>query len=350
MCEIVLFACLLKVLDHSYCFLVRSRIDIKDVDLVIQFDPPRDVDTYVHRSGRTGRAGQKGVSVLLFNPGQARDIVRIERDLGHGFSFNLVGPPSTEAALKAAAKTSAVASTGVPEETAAYFRDAAKTLLTSTEDPTDVIARCLAAISRRSSDVQSRSLITGEVGIATVEMANSNGRPIGPNDVMFTVGKLSRMSKNDDEMCFDSDIGKINANPESGVAVFDLPVEDAKRLVVFSQNIDAGGNTFRIIHELAIERDRHFGRSFDRRGGRGGGGGRYGRGGGGGGGNYNRGGNQRYERGGYQGRSNNFRSRNSDYQSDGGHGRSFRGRFDSRRPHSEARRPNRNQQQHHDGW
>jgi ATP-dependent RNA helicase DDX21 len=42
-------------------------IDIQDVDLVIQFDPPRDVDTYVHRSGRTGRAGKKGVSVLLFN-------------------------------------------------------------------------------------------------------------------------------------------------------------------------------------------------------------------------------------------------------------------------------------------
>lgn len=34
-------------------------IDIQDVDLVIQFDPPRDVDTYVHRSGRTGRAGKK---------------------------------------------------------------------------------------------------------------------------------------------------------------------------------------------------------------------------------------------------------------------------------------------------
>jgi ATP-dependent RNA helicase DDX21 len=41
-------------------------IDIQDVDLVIQFDPPRDVDTDVHRSGGIGRAGKKGVSVLLF--------------------------------------------------------------------------------------------------------------------------------------------------------------------------------------------------------------------------------------------------------------------------------------------
>lgn len=60
-------------------------IDIPEVDLVIQYEPPRDVDTYVHRSGRTGRAGRKGTSILLFTPREARDIVRIERSLGHGF-------------------------------------------------------------------------------------------------------------------------------------------------------------------------------------------------------------------------------------------------------------------------
>lgn len=317
---------------------------------MIQFDPPRDVDSYVHRSGRTGRAGNKGVSVLLFNPQQARDIVRIERDLGHGFRFNLVGPPSTESALKAAAKTSAVASAGVPEETAEYFRDAAQKLLSKGEDPSHVIARCLAAISRRSADIQSRSLLTGEVGVATVEMSNVNQRPIGPNDVMFTVGKLSRMSKRDEDLSFDNDIGKINANPDTGVAVFDLPVEDAKRLVEFSQDIDAGGNRFKIIHEMEIERDRNFGKTWGRGGGGGGRGGRGGPSGRGGGRGYNdrRGGGGR-GRGGNQGRSNNFRSRNPDHQKDGTHGRSFRGRYDNHsRPHSEGRRHPR--QHRDDGW
>lgn len=96
-------------------------IDIKDVDLVIQFQPPRDVDTYVHRSGRTGRAGAKGISVLMFQANQSRDIVRIERGLGHGFKFELGGPPSTEAALNAAAKTSAIACSGVSDDTAEFF-------------------------------------------------------------------------------------------------------------------------------------------------------------------------------------------------------------------------------------
>jgi ATP-dependent RNA helicase DDX21 len=335
--------------------LPTCSIDIKDVDLVIQFDPPRDVDTYVHRSGRTGRAGSKGVSVLLFNPGQARDIVRIERDLSHGFRFDLVGPPSTEAALKAAAKTSAVACSTVPEETAEFFYESAQKLLAKDEDPAHVIAKCLAAISRRSADVQSRSLLTGELGLATVEMKNSNGRPINPNDVMFTVGKLSRMSQRDEELSFDNDVGKIDANPSTGIAVFDMPEEDAKALVEFAKDIDAGGNSFRIIHELEIERNQDFGRSWDRRGGRGGDrrGGRYndrnGRGGGGGYMNNGRrdGGGSRFDR--RDGGSNrNGRSRNYDHHDDGMHGRSFRGRYDGRRSQSEGRRQR--QSSHSDGW
>jgi len=258
-------------------------IDIKDVDLVVQFHPPRDVDTYVHRSGRTGRAGSKGVSVLLFNRNQARDIVRIERDLGHGFKFDLVGPPSIEAALNAAAKTSAIACKAVPDETAEHFRESAELLLAGEEDPADVVARCLAAISRRSAAVQSRSLITGEAGLTTIEMTNSQGRSIAPNDVMFTVNKLAKMSQRDEDLAFTADIGKIQSNFETGSAMFDMDVEDAKKLVEFSSGVEAGGAQFTILKEIEVERGRNFGKQSDNR--RGGGGGRkYGGGGGGGGG------------------------------------------------------------------
>jgi ATP-dependent RNA helicase DDX21 len=256
-------------------------IDIKDVDLVIQFQPPRDVDTYVHRSGRTGRAGSTGTSVLLFNQREARDIVKIERGLGHGFKFELVGPPSIEAALNAAAKTSAIACASIPEDTAEHFKEAAATLLENSEDPQEIVAKCLAAISRRASEVQSRSLLTGELGMATVEMSNSKGRPVSPGDVMFTVSKLSRMSRREGDTVFDSDVGKIQSNPETGTAVFDMGVEDAKALVNFSKDIDAGGAGFTILKEMEIERGHNFGKSFERRGGGGGGGGYRGRNGGG---------------------------------------------------------------------
>jgi ATP-dependent RNA helicase DDX21 len=42
-------------------------LDIPSVDLVIQMEPPKKSDEYVHRAGRTGRAGHKGVCITLFN-------------------------------------------------------------------------------------------------------------------------------------------------------------------------------------------------------------------------------------------------------------------------------------------
>ena len=40
-------------------------LDFPNIELVIQIEPPRDSESYIHRSGRTGRAGKKGVCVLM---------------------------------------------------------------------------------------------------------------------------------------------------------------------------------------------------------------------------------------------------------------------------------------------
>ena len=303
-------------------------IDIKDVDLVIQLQPPRGTDTYVHRSGRTGRAGQTGTSVLMFGPREARDIVQIERQLGHGFKFDLQGPPSTEAALNAIAYTSAVASQSIPDETAEYFKEAAATLLAAEDDTEAVVARCLAAISRRSSDVRSRSLLTGEEGLSTVEMINTRGRNVSAGDVMFTISKLSRMSTRDESgQLFDGDVGKIQINHDTGAALFDMGVDDAKKMIDFAKDIDAGGNAFRVLKEMELERGANFGRDFGRggRGGYGRGRGGYGRGGGRGG----YGGRGRGDRGGgYRRDGNNYHGggySRSNYEQRGGRGGGGRG-------------------------
>jgi len=56
-------------------------IDIEDVQLVVNFDLPRRADVFVHRIGRTGRAGKKGLAVSLVEAHDADMLGRVERYL-----------------------------------------------------------------------------------------------------------------------------------------------------------------------------------------------------------------------------------------------------------------------------
>ncbi len=56
-------------------------IDVDDVTHVINFDAPDDRDAYVHRVGRTGRAGRRGVGITLVTREQASDVGKIAHEL-----------------------------------------------------------------------------------------------------------------------------------------------------------------------------------------------------------------------------------------------------------------------------
>ena len=56
-------------------------IHVDDVDVVVQYDPPAEHKTYVHRSGRTARAGESGVVVTLSLWDEELDVKRIQRRL-----------------------------------------------------------------------------------------------------------------------------------------------------------------------------------------------------------------------------------------------------------------------------
>jgi superfamily II DNA/RNA helicase len=63
---------------------VLSRgIDIKDINLVVNFDAPSDADDYVHRVGRTARAETTGVALTLVNRMDAQKLQRIEKLIGY---------------------------------------------------------------------------------------------------------------------------------------------------------------------------------------------------------------------------------------------------------------------------
>jgi superfamily II DNA/RNA helicase len=52
------------------------------VDLVVHFDPPNDHKDYLHRSGRTARAGAPGTVVAFVDPAQVKDVARLQDRAG----------------------------------------------------------------------------------------------------------------------------------------------------------------------------------------------------------------------------------------------------------------------------
>jgi superfamily II DNA/RNA helicase len=66
--------------DLLVCTDVAARgLDIKDVPAVFNFDVPFNAEDYVHRIGRTGRAGASGLAVTLVSPSDMRLVGDIEK-------------------------------------------------------------------------------------------------------------------------------------------------------------------------------------------------------------------------------------------------------------------------------
>jgi ATP-dependent RNA helicase RhlE len=76
-------------------------IDVADVTHVINFDAPGDQDAYVHRIGRTGRAGARGAGISFVLEDQVGEMARIARDLGLSREFDLGRPAGSGETLTA---------------------------------------------------------------------------------------------------------------------------------------------------------------------------------------------------------------------------------------------------------
>lgn len=60
---------------------IARGLDVEDIKMVVNFDFPKEMESYVHRIGRTGRAGKKGIAVSFFvaekNSRLARELIQI---------------------------------------------------------------------------------------------------------------------------------------------------------------------------------------------------------------------------------------------------------------------------------
>jgi superfamily II DNA/RNA helicase len=92
-------------------------LDVKGVSHVVNFDVPWQPDDYVHRIGRTGRAGAKGIAITLATREDAEAVASIEK---------LTGQKIARAGKAAAEKTDTAEPEKAPAEKAPKLERAAK--------------------------------------------------------------------------------------------------------------------------------------------------------------------------------------------------------------------------------
>eukprot|EP00741_Cyanophora_paradoxa_P003682 tig00000093_g3579.t1 len=246
-------------------------IDIPAVDLVVQYELPFDSETYIHRSGRTGRAGRDGTAIVLFTPEEQRSLRQMEREIG--VKFEIVPVPMPEDVLRALSAKTVVAIDKVKDEVLPFFEESATRLLE--EQGPRAMAAALAAIAG-VTHIKRRSALTSIEGMTCVLIRNN--APMSLGAIKAIIGRVFPEAV--------GAIGRMELCAEGGLC--DLPADMAKELVGLQH--DERSLSFEIPETLPrlLSRDemgRGGGRGrFDRGGGRGdrdrrGGGGRGGRGG-----------------------------------------------------------------------
>lgn len=71
-----------RLRDGNLRFLVATDVAARGIDIpalthVIQFEPPEELEAYIHRAGRTGRAGSSGTAIMLINHNEKRQLTHI---------------------------------------------------------------------------------------------------------------------------------------------------------------------------------------------------------------------------------------------------------------------------------
>lgn len=150
---------------------VASRgLDIPNVELVIQTEPPKDTETYIHRSGRTARAGKTGTCITFWTMKQKSMIQMIE--MKAGLRFTQIGVPQPDDVIRATSRDSIKKLQEVNDDVLHLFNEAADELVALTDgDKTKALLKALAFMSGcHQEKLAARSLLNGQENCITFQI------------------------------------------------------------------------------------------------------------------------------------------------------------------------------------
>lgn len=116
-------------------------LDFPKVDLVIQIGAPAEIESYIHRSGRTGRAGHSGICITLYTQRDFAILNEIERNAK--IKFEDVAPMTMNKILDSKTEKLKTSAEFVKQEAAEVFRSVAEEMIQKF-GPQEALARTIA--------------------------------------------------------------------------------------------------------------------------------------------------------------------------------------------------------------
>ncbi|KAK9813646.1 hypothetical protein WJX73_001432 [Symbiochloris irregularis] len=195
-------------------------LDISGVELVLQTGIPKEHETYIHRSGRTGRAGSTGTSVMMVDKRREGLVPLIERRAG--VKFERIGSPQPQDMARIAGERAVEALQDVDDSAVEPFLVAADTLLASEPDARTALARAIAKLSGHTA-MQARSLLTAHEDYTTLLF--DNGYEIQRPGFVFGFLKKSLAEDKVEE------VKRMTLTQDGLRAVFDVPTKLVKEFM-----------------------------------------------------------------------------------------------------------------------
>eukprot|EP01123_Difflugia_compressa_P007727 TRINITY_DN2128_c1_g3_i1.p1 TRINITY_DN2128_c1_g3~~TRINITY_DN2128_c1_g3_i1.p1 ORF type:complete len:888 (+),score=221.87 TRINITY_DN2128_c1_g3_i1:2304-4967(+) len=263
-------------------------IDIEGVDLVVQMAPPKDIERYVHRSGRTGRACKAGTSLTFYTRGaDERRLSNIERTVHLKFIHAQLPTFKDKCGSLGTATVKDILN--VDKEVIPFFEPFVQPLIEKFGDSDRALAATLAALCKCTKK-EERSILSHQLGFTALKIECNGNESIQSENRLRTIIRSELPPSRDDTHKLN--FGMIKFCKDDSVLV-DVSSHLAKKIT--ERNVSRGEKrlfTMTIATEVPPLEIRpqtnrmefRGGNRFRRDSGGGGGGGRFRSGGGGGGG------------------------------------------------------------------
>jgi ATP-dependent RNA helicase DeaD len=255
-------------------------IDVNDLTHVINHSLPDQLESYTHRSGRTGRAGNKGVSIVFINPRETRKIQDLERKIK--VTFERIEIPSYDEMKSSRIKhwANLIVNTKVDKNADALLAELADDFAHLSKE--DVLRRLI------TTQLDHLMVDGGEDNNLNETAGGAPGRRDtgGFNRYFINVGSIDGMTKGD-LIHFISDVSKVDRNYfgdlnlKNNCSYFEVDSSQDKGLSERFQGKKMDGRDIRVNRDDEVRMDRGVKRDKKRPRTGGGGGGKFSGGGGG---------------------------------------------------------------------